>query len=93
MKKLLDEKERVALLFVDSYTKANGAPPTIREIAEELGCAKSHAYVIVHQLVSEGLLFHKPNVSRMLTITEAGRITIAQLRKEVYHGPMEAGTE
>lgn len=77
-----DDQERAILLYIDSYTKANGAPPTLKEIGQEVGVVKSQAFHYVNALMGQGLLFRKPHAARMLTITEAGRLAIAKIKAD-----------
>lgn len=64
-----------ALAFVGAYLAEYGQPPTLREIATELGAkSTNYAHQIVDALVRKGRLTRRPMVARGLRLvkTEGG---------------------
>jgi len=55
---------------INRLTKANGVPPTYREIAEELGAQVSLVHRRLHQLREEGAVTFRDQLSRTVRVLE-----------------------
>lgn len=72
------------VLFLSRFTEENGYPPTVREIQEELRCSSvSVAWYCIDKAVRQRLVKKTPLRASGLVLTEAGRLRVAELRKEI----------
>jgi SOS-response transcriptional repressor LexA len=64
------------LAFIQAYTKQEGYPPSLAEIAAAIERSKSLAHERLHQLEAEGLITMRPGggsgTSRTYRLTAAG---------------------
>jgi repressor LexA len=69
--KNLTSRQEEGLEFIRSYIQEQGAPPTLREIADGLGISSSNgARSLVEVLERKGVLERRPGLSRGLVITD-----------------------
>lgn len=66
------ETDAEVVRFVRDYATTNGYPPSIREVAEAIGCVESTAMARVQRLVRDELLRSAPKRARSLTVTPHG---------------------
>lgn len=67
-------REKAMVRFVISYSKERGYPPSMREIAKELGIASSSTvWKFMHQCNDKGLIEMDPGVFRGLRVLEEGK--------------------
>lgn len=67
------------LRFISDYAQDCGCSPTYQEMIDELGLAsKSAAHRMVACLVERGHVERLPNLSRTITLTEAGKAFVAE---------------
>ncbi len=67
----LTDSERVVLSMITDAVLTRGYPPTIREIAEELGCAPATALARLRALQSKGRIERDPTRPRAIRILHA----------------------
>lgn len=56
--------------FIVRHTEEFGYPPSMREIAAEMGVVPSTAHRTVRRMIEEGLLIGHPGIGRQIRITE-----------------------
>lgn len=67
------------LCFIAEYAQEHGCSPSYQEMIDELGLAsKSAAHRMVACLVERGHVERLPNLSRTITLTDAGRAFVAE---------------
>ena len=64
----LSTEERDTLAALQSLTEEHGYPPTVDELAEQLGLRVSVAHRCLNRLIEEGFVRKKPNKARSLEI-------------------------
>lgn len=60
-------QQQIRQVIID-MTKERGYPPSMREIAERVGCAPSSIHAVVERLVAQGTLARTPGVARSITV-------------------------
>jgi repressor LexA len=67
--KSLTKRQSEALEFIKAFVAANGYPPTVREIGENLGLqSSSTAFNLLEQLVKKGYVSKGPGPRMLLVI-------------------------
>lgn len=67
------DREREILSAIDSATKAQGYPPSVRELCEMLGVASTNGMIEhLRTLQKKGLLEREIATARAIRITEEG---------------------
>lgn len=56
--------------FIVRHTKDRGYPPSMREIAHEMGTSTSTAHTHIQRMIDEGLLIGHPGIARQIRVTE-----------------------
>ena len=80
----LAPRQLATLRFIDRYYRANGIPPTLREIREVLGCrsiATVHAWV--GRLIDGGLVVRKALGTRGVMVTAQGQQVLQEAGDDV----------
>ncbi len=71
MNRNLTSRQEEGLEFIRNYIQEQGAPPTLREIADGLGISSSNgARSLVEVLERKGVVERRPGLSRGLVITD-----------------------
>jgi len=76
------EDHRQLCRIIASSIAENGMPPTIREIAEELGLSEQSTATVQYRLLraeTEGYLRRKSDKARAIRLTDAGRALVADV--------------
>lgn len=69
----LRERDSQSLRFIAQYTSTNGYPPTVREVAAELGgISTSTTQQSVERLVQRGWILISRKSARTIRITDEG---------------------
>lgn len=55
--------------YIREHHDEHGYPPSIRDLAEAMGCSVSNAYYHLLRLEGEGLITRTPGVARSVRIT------------------------
>lgn len=63
-------RERQVYNFIENYILQNSYPPTLQEIADNLGTVKSVVFYHVEHMILRGILYQKPNTPRALRIEQ-----------------------
>jgi len=69
---MMDALDRRILLFIAAHAAAHGYPPTVREIADEIGRDVSATHGRLRRLEASGLLTNTENSPRTRVLTAAG---------------------
>lgn len=86
--KPLSRRQAEALQFIKSFVAANGYPPTVREIGENLGLqSSSTAFNLLEQLVKKGYVSKGPG-PRMLRVIKP---ELRAIVNEIKEGDSHAG--
>lgn len=64
------DREMSVLGFIKAYTKSNGQPPTVAEIAKRVGVSLATTASYLDHLEQAKLITRTPNVSRGIKIVE-----------------------
>jgi repressor LexA len=64
----LPPRQAAALAAIEGHFGAHGAMPTVRELAQALGCSVRAAAELIEKLVQRGALHKRPGVSRGLRL-------------------------
>lgn len=67
-RKTLTAKQKEALVKIRNLSQQRGFPPTIREIATELGISMNATYMRLKQLEAHGAIARSNNVSRSIRV-------------------------
>lgn len=65
------ERLRQVIEKIIGHTDANGYPPTVREIAAELGVCIARVQQLLATLIDAGIVSHRPGMARTLTVDHA----------------------
>jgi Mn-dependent DtxR family transcriptional regulator len=72
--KTLSPRQTAMVAAVESLTASRGIPPSLSELADELGVDPSRAAALAHECVRKGALTHEPRVARSWRVAAtAGR--------------------
>lgn len=74
-------KQREVLLFIDSSIKANGFPPSMREVADNFKISNKAAYDRLQALRKKELINWQDGKARTVAIMESGFVELQQARK------------
>ena len=93
MNRNLTSRQEEGLEFIRNYIQEQGAPPTLREIADGLGISSSNgARSLVEVLERKGVLERRPGLSRGLVITDGTESEDTRgIRKVPILGQVAAG--
>ena len=70
--KAKDERVTLMLISFERLTDKWGLPPTITELAEQMGLSYATTHNLLEECLSMGLVNKRPNVSRGVQLTSAG---------------------
>ena len=76
------EDHRQLCFIIASSIAENGMPPTIREIAEEMGLSEQSTATVQYRLLraeTAGYLRRKSDKARAIRLTDAGRALVADV--------------
>jgi SOS-response transcriptional repressor LexA len=65
------ERAQQVNTFVSEYIADHGYSPSLQEIGDELGVAKSAVFAVLQRMVDEGLITYAPGVARTVRPTGA----------------------
>ncbi len=78
MQKKLTNKQKAVLDYLRNYISGKGYPPTIREIASEIGAkSPSTAQMYLETLIEKGYIERDPTKPRAITIVDAEHNSMA----------------
>jgi repressor LexA len=81
----LTERQRAVLAFIQAHAEAEGAPPTLQQIADAFGFAQAcAAHKHVKRLQQAGYLDVRPNEARGIRIAGAQRSASRRPRLKTY---------
>jgi repressor LexA len=72
----MNQEDRCKLLvnFVYSYTRENGFPPNVREIGDAIGVSSSSTiHKILKQTIEDGYIEMHPRIARSIRVSENGK--------------------
>lgn len=74
----MNDTDRGSLQAFHRLSERNQMPPTVRELARELGVTSTPAYERMQRLEAQGLISRRPshgtvNYDRLFVLTEKGR--------------------
>ncbi len=69
----ITERNMEALRAIVEYFDRVGYPPTVGDVAKEMGCSRQSAFTHMCRLEAKQLITREPGVVRGLTITDEGR--------------------
>lgn len=90
-KKALTKKQKRVLLFLEEFIRQHGFPPTVREIAQQLGMAGPHsAKRFLDMLQEKGFIRRLPKSSRAIEIVHS-TTALSPVRMVPLIGRVRAG--
>jgi len=58
---------------VERLTKSQGFPPSLKELAAELGCSRGRAKQLADLAVKKGILLHDPRLARSWRVVRSSK--------------------